>query len=418
MPSRFRNRIKNIYKIETRRIQIGIISENKNMEKEKKQWGRWLYWFILGLALIIVYKALDNFGNVVEGINEFLSVLSPFLVGIFIAYLLYMPSRKFEELYKKVKIKFFSKKARLLGVITVYIIAVAIIAILCAVILPIVFESITDFVSNIPGYISNVINQYNNLPEDSFLKSQIVQDEIHNLQNMDIKQYLNIEQIIGYVMNAISAVFSIVDIFIAIIVSIYILVERRQILTFLKNLAGALFKERTYKNLDKYFNNSNEIFFKFIASQFLDAIVVGILVSIALTIMGVKYAPLLGFFIGLFNMIPYVGAIIATVISALITLITGGLSQTIWMLIVTIILQQIDANIINPKIVGQSLKISPLLVLFAVTVGGAYFGILGMFLAVPVIAVIRILVEDYIVYKNYLKKRKEKENIEISKIGE
>ena len=117
-------------------------------------------------------------------------------------------------------------------------------------------------------------------------------------------------------------------------------------------------------------------------------------------------------------MIPYVGAIIATVISALITLITGGLSQTIWMLIVTIILQQIDANIINPKIVGQSLKISPLLVLFAVTVGGAYFGILGMFLAVPVIAVIRILVEDYIVYKNYLKKRKEKENVEISKIGE
>ena len=388
------------------------------MEKEKKQWGRWLYWFILGLALIIVYKALDNFGNVVEGINEFLSVLSPFLVGIFIAYLLYMPSRKFEELYKKVKIKFFSKKARLLGVITVYIIAVAIIAILCAVILPIVFESITDFVSNIPGYISNVINQYNNLPEDSFLKSQIVQDEIHNLQNMDIKQYLNIEQILGYVMNAISAVFSIVDIFIAIIVSIYILVERKQIITFLKKLAGALFKERTYKNLDKYFNNSNEIFFKFIASQFLDAIVVGILVSIALTIMGVKYAPLLGFFIGLFNMIPYVGAIIATVISALITLITGGLSQTIWMLIVTIILQQIDANIINPKIVGQSLKISPLLVLFAVTVGGAYFGILGMFLAVPVIAVIRILVEDYIVYKNYLKKRKEKEKLEINKISE
>ena len=418
MPSRFRNRIKNIYKIETRRTQISIISENKNMEKEKKQWGRWLYWFILGLALIIVYKALDNFGNVVEGINEFLSVLSPFLVGIFIAYLLYMPSRKFEELYRKAKIKFISKKARVLGVITVYIIAVAIIVILCSVILPIVFESITDFLSNIPGYISNVINQYNNLPEDSFLKSQIVQDEIHNLQNMDIKQYLNIEQIIGYVMNAISAVFSIVDIFIAIIVSIYILVERKQIITFLKKLAGALFKERTYKNLDKYFNNSNEIFFKFIASQFLDAIVVGILVSIALTIMGVKYAPLLGFFIGLFNMIPYVGAIIATVISALITLITGGLSQTIWMLIVTIILQQIDANIINPKIVGQSLKISPLLVLFAVTVGGAYFGILGMFLAVPVIAVIRILVEDYIVYKNYLKKRKEKENVEISKIGE
>ena len=120
--------------------------------------------------------------------------------------------------------------------------------------------------------------------------------------------------------------------------------------------------------------------------------------------MKVKFAPLLGFFIGLFNMIPYIGAIIAVTISAIITLITGGVYQTIWMLLIVIILQQIDANIINPKIVGQSLKISPLLVIFAVTVGGAYFGILGMFLAVPVIAVIKIVIEDYVDYKLAVKK--------------
>ena len=124
-----------------------------------------------------------------------------------------------------------------------------------------------------------------------------------------------------------------------------------------------------------------------------------------MTIMGIKYAPLLGFFIGLFNMIPYVGAIIATAISAIVTLITGGLSQAIWMLIVVIILQQIDANIINPRIVGKSLKISPLLVLFAVTFGVAYFGILGMFLAVPVIAVIKILIDDFIRYREIRKRR-------------
>ncbi len=374
------------------------------MNEIKNNWKKWLYWFFLGLALICIYKILDNYQNVMDVLHTFFGVISPFLIGIFIAYLLYMPSRKFEELYRKTKIKFISKRARGLGVITVYIIIVAAMAILISVILPIVFESIADFFSNIPKYFEQVINAYNQLPQDSILKSQIVQDEIHNLQNIDIKQYLNVEEIFGYIVNAIGAIFSIVDIFIAIIVSIYILIDRRKILTFFKRLAGAIFKERTYKNLDKYFNNSNEIFFKFIASQFLDAIVVGILVSIAMTIMGVKYAPLLGFFIGLFNMIPYVGAIIATVISAIITLITGGLSQTIWMLIVVIILQQIDANIINPRIVGKSLKISPLLVLFAVTFGGAYFGILGMFLAVPVIAVIKILLDDFIKYKETKKK--------------
>lgn len=377
------------------------------MNEIKNNWKKWVYWFALGVALICIYKILDNYENVMEVLHTFLGVISPFLIGVFIAYLLYMPSKKFEELYGKIKIKFISKKARGLGVITVYAIIIIAISILFSVILPIVFESIIDFIGSVPHYIENAINTYNDLPQDSILKSQIVQDEIYNLQNIDIKQYLDIEAILGYLVNAIGAIFSIVDIFIAIIVSVYILIDRRKILTFFKKLAGAIFKEQTYRNLDKYFNNSNEIFFKFVASQFVDAIVVGILVSIAMTIMGVRYAPLLGFFIGLFNMIPYVGAIIATVIAAIITFITGGLSQTIWMLIVVIILQQIDANIINPRIVGRSLKISPLLVLFAVTFGGAYFGILGMFLAVPIIAVVKILVDDFI---NYREAKKIKHN--------
>ena len=112
--------------------------------------------------------------------------------------------------------------------------------------------------------------------------------------------------------------------------------------------------------------------------------------------MKVKYAALLGFTIGLFNLIPYFGAIIAIGIAAIITFITGGLSQALIMLVVIIILQQIDANIINPKIIGDSLKISPILVILSVTIGGAYFGIIGMFLGVPVIAILKILVNDYI----------------------
>jgi predicted PurR-regulated permease PerM len=271
-------------------------------------------------------------------------------------------------------------------------------------ILPVVLESVTDLINNIQGYYEKAIQNYNSLSDDNILKSEIFDDTIQSIQNLDIKQYFKLDKILEYVISAIDAVTGIFDVVVAVIVSIYILAERTQILSFLKRFAEAIFKEKTYKNIDKYFNNSNEIFFKFIASQFLDAVIVGVLVTIAMSIMGIKYAPLLGFLIGLFNMIPYVGAIIAVGISAIVTLITGGISQVIWMLIVVIILQQIDANIINPKIIGQSLKISPLLVIFAITVGGAYFGILGMFLAVPVIAVARILVEDYIDYKIAMKK--------------
>ena len=266
-------------------------------------------------------------------------------------------------------------------------------------IFPIIFESIVDLINNIPGYYETAIDKLNHLPEDSFWNSDLLNQIIESIKQLDLKQFFQFDKIMAYVSGALSAVFSIVDIFIALIVSIYILVERSEIMNFLRKLATAIFPKRTYNHLGKYFDNSNTIFFKFIASQFIDAVIVGILVSIALTIMGVKYGIVLGFFIGLFNMIPYFGAIIATVISAIITIITGGLSQAIWMLIVVIILQQIDANIINPKIVGKSLKISPLLVIFSVTVGGAFFGVLGMFLAVPVIAVVKILVEDYVEYK-------------------
>ena len=160
-----------------------------------------------------------------------------------------------------------------------------------------------------------------------------------------------------------------------------------------------MFDKKTCDKIENYMDSTNTIFFKFISGQLIDAVVVGILVTIAMSIIGVKYSVLLGFIIGLFNIIPYFGAIVAVVISVIITIITGGLSQALIMAAVVIILQQIDSNIINPKIIGNSLEISPLLVIFAVTVGGAYFGVLGMFLAVPIIAVLKIVVNDYLDFK-------------------
>ena len=120
----------------------------------------------------------------------------------------------------------------------------------------------------------------------------------------------------------------------------------------------------------------------------------GVVCFISLSILNVKYAPLLATMIGLFNVIPYFGAIVACSVSVIITIFTGGIGQAIWMLIVLLVVQQIDSNIINPRILGTSLNISPILVIFSVTAGGAYFGVLGMFLAVPTVAFIKIIIED------------------------
>ena len=244
----------------------------------------------------------------------------------------------------------------------------------------------------------------NNLPDDAILKNETVTNAINQIGQIDISKYINVEKLTEYAQGAISIATGIFNIFVSIIVSAYILLERGQILKFLKKISYAIFEENTCKNISKYFNRTNEIFLKFLASQLLDAIVVAILTSIGMSILKVKYAVLLGVMIGIFNMIPYFGAIIAVIIATIITFVTGGSSQAIWMLITTVILQQVDANIINPKIVGESLKISPLLIIFAVTVGGEYFGVLGMFLAVPMIAVFKVFVSDFIEYKNIKKK--------------
>lgn len=370
------------------------------MEKKSRSWTKWLYWFTFAVAVIIIYKTVDSLSQIMDWLGGFLSILAPFASGILIAYILYIPCKKIEVMLKKTKKRsIFNKKARPISIFLVYLIAILIFIILFNFIIPPIIESSLDLANNFGNYFQKAVNQINSLPEDSFWKTEVITRIMNEIENIDIKQIINVELIGEYARGAINFANSIINIFVAFIVSIYILSSRGKILAFLKRAISASFHERAYKNIDKYFNRSNEIFFNFLTSQFIDAIVVGVLTSIAMSIMGVKYAVLLGVMIGLFNLIPYVGAIIAVVIAGIITLFTGGLPQAIWMLIVVTIIQQIDANIINPKIIGNSLKINPLLVILAITIGGAYFGMLGMFLSVPVVAIIKVIVEDFLEYK-------------------
>lgn len=370
------------------------------MEKKTRTWTKWLYWFTFAVAIIVIYKTVDNLGQITNWIKELLGILTPFAIGVLIAYILYVPCKKIEQLYSKVKkVKIINKKARPLSIFTVYLISIILLIILINFIIPPIIQSIIDLVNNFGYYFDITINNINQLPEDSFWKTEVITRIMQEVENIDIKQIINVEVLSQYAQGAITAATKIFDIFVAFIVSIYILSSRTQILEFFRKLAGATLNKSLYKSLNKYFHRTNEIFFHFLSSQLIDATIVGIVTSIAMSILGVKYAVLLGFMIGLFNLIPYIGAIIAVAIAGIITLLTGGFSQAIWMLIIVIILQQIDANVINPKIVGNSLKINPILVILAVTVGGAYFGIIGMFLAVPIITVIKVIIEDFIEYR-------------------
>lgn len=372
------------------------------MIKKFKGETKWFYWFTLLVAIVIVYKILDNFTGIGEWVAELIKVIKPFLMAILLAYLLYIPARKIEALYRKNKV--LSKKARGLSVATTYILAILIIALLIKILVPMLSDSIGELASNLPGYYESAIKYIEELPEDNILKTEAVQNAIKKLQQIDIAKLLDLDNLAMYLEKVIGIANGIFSAFVTIVVSIYILLERAEIVNFVKRLNRSIFTEKKCQAIDRYFEKGNDIFFKYISGQIIDAIVVAIIMSVALTIMKVKYAVLLGFLIGVFNLIPYFGAIIAVIVACLITIFTGGFVQAIWVAVVLIILQQIDANIINPKILRDALEISKILIIFAVTVGGAYFGVLGMFLGVPAIAVIKMMLDDYI-------ERNEKEKV-------
>ena len=380
------------------------------MRKEKIiATGRWFFYASLGVFLIIVYKFLDNFTGIGQWVANLFGILAPFLVAVIISYVLYVPCKKIESILNKRNVK----HSRGLSITIVYVLLGLSIFLIFKFIIPAVVDSIIDLVSNAQNYYNAITTNEIEATWAPFVKDNILKPVVDYIQKIDFQSMLTFDRLQEYIVSAVGVIKGLLNVFIAFICSVYILAEHENITSFIKRLAHSIMSEKGYFKFDKYFTEGNQIFFRFISSQVIDGLVVAIMMSIALSILKVKYAILLGFLIGIFNLIPYFGAIAGVAITAIITILTGGWKQAIIMLIVIIILQQIDANIINPRITGSKLNISPLLVIFSVTLIGAYFGVIGMFIAVPVVSLIKLMLTDYI--NNKEKERAEKERAEKEK---
>ena len=382
------------------------------MKKEKiLGTKRWIYWVSIGVVLILIYKLLDNFTGIGDWVGNLFSVLAPFIEGILIAYILYTPCKKIENTLIKRKNKFIKKRARGISILVTYIIVFALIIWFMNVIIPTLVNSISDLIKNVQTYYNSVISDSPNYAITPFIQDNILKPVVEWIQNVDFESFFTIDRIKEYLSSAMGIIKGIVNIFIAVICSVYILAQRTRIVGFLNRLAKAILTKKGYERFNRYFTNGNAIFFRYLSSQMLDGIVVAVITSIAMTIMGVKYSVLLGTLIGISNLIPYFGAIFGVAIAIIITILTGGWEQALIMAIVVIILQQIDANLINPRITSSSLKVSPLLIMFAVTVGGAYFGVLGMFLSAPIFTLIKVIVDDFVNERNKEKDLKESKTL-------
>lgn len=361
-----------------------------------EKYYKWIAAFIFCVAVIAVYKTFDNFSNVLKGIGTVLSALSPFVIAFVIAYLLNIPSKKIEKLLTKVKNVFIKKHAKGISVLTVYLISFAIVIVVLGALLPAIYKNILDLYNNLPDYALIVENWLNDF--EIVNKLNIFGESGFNLSAAinGIFKSIDMAQFGKYAQGVFQMTSGVVNIFIAIIASVYMLLSKERLQNGVMRIMHTFFKAEKVSSAVEHARRINDVFTNYLYSRLICSAIMAFVCGFVLSLMKVRYAVILGLFIGAMDMIPYFGSIFACVITALITLITGGIWKTVWTTLVLLVLQQIDGNVLGPKIMGETLEISPLLIVFAVSVGGTLFGFIGMLLSVPIAAIVRAISSEYL----------------------
>ena len=351
-------------------------------------------WVPIIFVSILFYWGLFNYKIVGELLSYVIGVLFPFILGTFLALIINIPMRFFEIkiLSRGKKIKKFTRVLSLL--ISVLIISLSIYFIILLVV-PKLVEVIKTLIDNIPYYkiqIKNIINtlesKYPNLDlnsiQDKILSSldglkTIAFDKMPLIVNSGFKIA---KGLVGFVTNVI----------IALVFAIYLLLDKEKIKYQSDRLIKAFFK-RKHESIIKVERLSIVSFSNYVTAQVFEAIILGTLCTIGLLLLKVPYAVPIGVLVGVTALIPIVGAFIGMFIGSILIVSVSPIHVLIF-IVYLILLQQIESNVIYPKVVGNKVGLPGILVLFAITIGGSLMGIIGMLLAVPVASVIYSLIKE------------------------
>jgi Predicted permease len=369
------------------------------LRKIKIDWNYWIIRFLFLMAVIIGFKLLSNYQYFLTWFHRLVKVLSPFIIGFIIAYLLNGPQLRIERLFEKFAPTFLKKRKRGLSVLLLYAIIIWLVFVALNYVIPLIIKNIIDLIALLPtfyNYLLDVVDKLDKQGTFEFLPL----DQIVNKVTADyspeqlLTQWSQALSSIGALTKEVSSF--VLNFFLSVIISIYTLLFKDAILNFAALAFQKVFSQELFFKTKRWIKATNKIFYKFIGSQFIDACIICVASMILLSVMHVKFAVTLALLLGVCNMIPYFGAIFASVITGIICFFTGGLSHAIYVMVALIVLQQIDGNIIGPRIMSGALNLNPIVIIISITVGGAYFGVLGMFLAVPIAAILKIIVTNWL----------------------
>ncbi len=367
------------------------------MNKNNDYWKRWLGAFLFGVALITVYKTFDNLPGVFSALGGFVSLFTPFIIGFILAFFLYPATLNLENKLSKRKNPILVKRKRTISVLTVYFGFVAIVLIAISVILPRLSASLTDFLSKLPDYVTQINAFTNDLTREGGLLEQLHLNELVGSINLsNLLQNIFMQDVWSYLKGVKGVTDVLMDWLMGIVVCAYALLERDALFRIVRVVFGYFMKPKTMNKVGGYISRISGIFYKFFFGKMIDSLIIGILAIVGFSLLGVPYAALMGVIVMVFNMIPYFGPFIGAVPAVLVSLLVDGIYPAIWTTLFIFILQQFDGIWLGPKILGDSVGVTPFWVIFAILIFGGLFGMWGMIFGVPVIAAIRMLAEDYL----------------------
>lgn len=368
--------------------------EGKN-KKPHKKWEilnrRTIGTLVVVLLGILFYVALNHASEIAAAVNVFVGVIRPFIVGFAIAYLLNTPMCFFErKLFSKYRFR------RIFSLLTVYLIAFAVVVVLLNLIIPQVGKSVTDLVTNIDIYLKGLSDFVQSLTERFHLEGEGITNVVGSYQGL-MKKLAGmvseaLPQVISYVVALGSGILSAVT---ALMSSIYMLAGKERLIRMVKKILYAIIPKRKTDRLLRICGRANRVFIGFINGKLLDSAIIGGLCFLFCTILRIPYSVLISIVVGVTNIIPFFGPIFGAIPCVMILLIVNPWAALRFLLLI-IALQTFDGNILGPKILGDSTGLSAIWVLVSITVGGGLFGFPGMVLGVPTFAVIYALGREWV----------------------
>lgn len=357
-----------------------------------------IYAFMVICASILLYLGISQINSIKSSINGFLRTLQPFIIGGALAYLLNFILKFYEDcIFSNKAFKKLRKSAkRGLSLCLTYISATIITYLFIQFVLPQLVDSIVGLVNNIPQYLNDLTKVTNDIFNNLNLQPEyktLITDKFGEAITHMITLISNLVPVIGnFIMEATS---SILNIIIGIIVSIYILIDKEKFMALGKKIVYALCSEEKARFILRLATQSNMTFSRFIGGKILDSFIIGILTFLILTIFKMPYILLISVIIGVTNIIPFFGPFIGGIPAAIIILFVSPI-QALWFVIIIIIIQQIDGNIIGPKILGDSIGISAFWILFSLLVAAKFMGFVGMVIGVPLFAIFYSIIKEII----------------------